>query len=247
MAELEIFFIADAHRLVNQSLIRDLNSANIKINLVSPDAEQVKYIPDDTVNIMVSFSDSINYNILIQLKAKALKFGAHIYFVGKKQGVSIDEEEVLKKIPAAYFDLPLDLKRLMQMMEWYSRKRKRILVVDDEPMILKSIKSWLEDQYEVYMVSSGLSALDFIIRHPVDLILLDYEMPGLTGPDVLNRIRFQNETKNLAVIFLTAKDDKSSVMNALEQKPDGYMLKRQTPQEIKTNINNFFKRYVVHF
>lgn len=247
MAELEIFFIADAHRLVNQSLIRELNSANIKINLVSPDAEQVKYIPDDTVNIMVSFSDSINYNILIQLKAKALKFGAHIYFVGKKQGVSIDEEEVLKKIPAAYFDLPLDLKRLMQMMEWYSRKRKRILVVDDEPMILKSIKSWLEDQYEVYMVSSGLSALDFIIRPPVDLILLDYEMPGLTGPDVLNRIRFQNETKNLAVIFLTAKDDKSSVMNALEQKPDGYMLKRQTPQEIKTNINNFFKRYVVHF
>ena len=244
----EVYLIADANRLVVQSMIRDLREGQLLVNIVEPDIQQVKYIPDGPVHVILSISDAVSPAILRLLQAKVLHTGTHLFLIGKKQEFSLEEEEILKKIPAAVFDTyPLNMEILLKTIEWNDRNPKRILVVDDEPMILKSLKTWLQDKYEVYLVSSGISALDFIEKHPVDLVLLDYEMPGLTGPDVLNRIRFQNETKNLAVIFLTAKNDKNSIMHALEQKPDGYMLKSHTPEQIKKDIDDFFKRYVVKF
>jgi CheY-like chemotaxis protein len=246
MDQLDVYLIADTHRLVIQSMLRDFKDANLNVKCIDPDPDQVKFIPDGPVNVILSINDSASFGILKILNARVLKTGTHLFLVGKKSGLSIDEENILKKTPAAIFEnYPMDLELLQRMLEWNNRLRKRILVVDDEPMILKSIKSWLVTDFEVYMVSSGMAALDFLERHPVDLVLLDYEMPGLSGPDVLSRIRFQPETKNLAVIFLTAKDDKFSVMNALEQKPDGYLLKKQSPDELRNNIKDFFKRYVV--
>ena len=248
MAQLDVYLIADTHRLVIQSLLRDLREANLNVQCIEPDPDQVKYIPDGPVNVILSINESVTIGTLKLLYTKVVKTGTHLFLVGKKSGLSIEEENVLKKTPAAVFgEYPMDLELLQKMLEWNNRARKRILVVDDEPMILKSIKSWLVTDYEVYMVSSGMAALDFLERHPIDLVLLDYEMPGLSGPDVLSRIRFQAETKNIAVIFLTAKDDKFSVMNALEHKPDGYLLKKQSPDELRNNIKEFFKRYVVRF
>ncbi|MCR4735090.1 MAG: response regulator [Treponema sp.] len=242
----EIYIIADSHRLVIQSMIRDFKEADAKINLIDPDIEQVKLMPDGPINVILSISDSLSFGILKYLHNRVIKTGTHLFLVGKKQGLSIDEERILKTTPAAVFEsYPLDIVTIMNMVEWNSRLRKRILIVDDEPMILKTIKSWLVTDYDVNMVTSGFAALDYLNKYPVDLVLLDYEMPGLSGPDVLSKIRFQNETKNLAVIFLTAKDDKSSVMNALEQKPDGYMLKTQSPDDLRKNLSDFFKRYVV--
>ena len=242
----EVYLIADAHKLVVQSMVRSLKEAEIQVHIVPSDPQEVKFIPDGPVHVILPITDSIPIQTLQLLQHKVLKTGTHLFLTGKKQVFSIEEEALLRKIPAALFEnYPIDIDQFLKMMEWNNRQPKRILVVDDEPMILKSIKSWLEADYEVYMVSSGMAALDFITKHPIDLMLLDYEMPGLTGPDVLNRIRFQNETKNLAVIFLTAKDDKESIMHALEQKPDGYMLKSRPPEQIRKEINDFFKRYVV--
>ena len=244
--EQEVYLIADIHRLVIQSLIRDFNDAKITLKCIDPDPEQVKYIPDGPVNVILSITESASIGVLRMLHQKVLKTGTHLFIVGKKSGLSIDEENLLKKTPAAIFEnYPIDMEKFQKMLEFNNRLKKRILIVDDEPMMLKSIKSWLQDEYETYMVNSGMCALDFLERHPVDLVLLDYEMPGLSGPDTLNRIRIQTETKNLAVIFLTAKDDKSCVMKAVKQKPDGYLLKKQTPEENKKNINDFFKRFVV--
>ena len=76
---------------------------------------------------------------------------------------------------------------------------------------------------------------------PFDLILLDYEMPLLSGLDFLRIVRSDEATKDIPVIFLTAKDDKDTVLEILKDKPTGYLLKTTAPITLKYNIKKFFE------
>lgn len=104
-------------------------------------------------------------------------------------------------------------------------KRKHILVVDDNAMMLKMLKEHLHDQYDVATAASGRVALKFLERKTTDLILLDYEMPEESGPDVLEKLRASNMTKNIPVIFLTGVTDAKKIKEALSLNPQNYLLK----------------------
>lgn len=103
--------------------------------------------------------------------------------------------------------------------------KKRILVIDDAPNMLKIINNLLDSKYEVATAVSGKVALKFLAKKPVDLILLDYEMPGEDGPTVLQQIRSIPEFSNTPVIFLTGINDVNKIQKALSLKPQGYLLK----------------------
>ena len=130
-------------------------------------------------------------------------------------------------------------------MERNSSRKKQILVVDDEPIILRSIKVWLGDEFNLSLVNSGEMALEFLDMHPVDLVLLDYKIPTMDGPAVLSAIRNDSRLSNLPVIFLTANNDRQSVINAMQFKPDGYILKSKSPEEIKSAVVDFFKNRTI--
>lgn len=104
-------------------------------------------------------------------------------------------------------------------------KRKHILVVDDNAMMLKMLKEHLHDQYDVATAASGRVALKFLERKATDLILLDYEMPDESGPDVLEKLRASDMTKNIPVIFLTGVTDAKKIKEALSLNPQSYLLK----------------------
>ena len=88
-------------------------------------------------------------------------------------------------------------------------------------------------------------ALEFLDMHPVDLVLLDYKMPTMDGPKVLEKIRNDERLATLPVIFLTANNDRQSIINVMQFKPDGYILKTKAPDEIKQAIVDFFKNRVI--
>ena len=121
-------------------------------------------------------------------------------------------------------------------------KKKRILVVDDDGTMLRTIKSWLSEKYQVFMVNSGMAAITFLAKNEVDLILLDYEMPVTTGPQVLEMLRSEKKTSKIPVIFLTNKRDKESVMNVLDLKPEGYLLKTRGKFALLTQLSEFFEK-----
>lgn len=102
---------------------------------------------------------------------------------------------------------------------------KHILVVDDDPLMLKIIKEHLKSRYNVATAISGAIALKFLETKKTDLIILDYEMPGENGGEVLRKIRDNDATSNLPVIFLTAMTDRDKIKAVLELKPQGYLLK----------------------
>ncbi|MBR4707500.1 MAG: response regulator, partial [Pseudobutyrivibrio sp.] len=74
----------------------------------------------------------------------------------------------------------------------------------------------------------------------VDLILLDYEMPITDGPQVLEMLRQDDETAKIPVFFLTGRDDKESVVKVLDLKPEGYILKTVTRDELMNKLKVFF-------
>ena len=118
--------------------------------------------------------------------------------------------------------------------------KKSILIVDDDPNYLRLIREWLKDDYKIYMANSGLQAIKLLGINNVDLILLDYEMPITSGPQVLQMIRDDEETKNIPIVFLTGKDDKESVVSVLALKPDGYILKTSGKEEIIATVQKLF-------
>lgn len=110
-------------------------------------------------------------------------------------------------------------------METLTPVKKHILVVDDNPMMLKVIRESLKEDYEVATAISGKIARKYLAGRPADLILLDYEMPGESGSEVLEKLRQDEQTRDIPVIFLTGVKDRAKIQKVLQLKPQGYFLK----------------------
>ncbi len=104
-------------------------------------------------------------------------------------------------------------------------KRKHILVIDDNPMMLKVIQEHLHNEYDVATAISARVANRFLSRKKTDLILLDYEMPDIDGPSFLEQLRKDPATKDIPVIFVTGTTERKKIAQALVMKPQGYLLK----------------------
>ena len=117
---------------------------------------------------------------------------------------------------------------------------KRILLVDDEPLILKGLKYSLEQEgYETITASDGEEALLKFQNNIVDMILLDVMLPGVDGIEVCQRIR---EKSNVPIIMLTAKGEDIDKILGLEYGADDYMTKPFNILEVKARIKSIFRR-----
>ena len=121
-------------------------------------------------------------------------------------------------------------------------KRKHILIVDDDSSILKLLKGYLAERYDVATAISGKVALKFLETRSTDLVLLDYEMPGENGPAVLSKIRADKKTKNLPVVFLTGVTEREKIQEVLSKKPQGYLLKPVDMGALSSTIKGILDR-----
>ena len=119
---------------------------------------------------------------------------------------------------------------------------KHILIVDDDETFLKTVKNWLSRQYRVTIVTSGAQAMMYVADNQPDLILLDYEMPVTSGPQVLEMLRSEPKTAKIPVIFLTGKGDRDSVFQVLALKPEGYILKSSGRDKLVESVGSFFMK-----
>ncbi len=117
------------------------------------------------------------------------------------------------------------------------KRRKHILIVDDDSSVLKLIKGYLSEKYDVATAISGKVAMKFLETRRTDLVLLDYEMPGENGPAVLGKIRSDEHIKNLPVVFLTGVTDREKIQEVLAMKPQGYLLKPIDAERLFASID----------
>ena len=114
--------------------------------------------------------------------------------------------------------------------------KKHILIVDDDKNMLKMLRWFLCEEYDVTMVDSGKLALEAVLKHRPDLILLDYMMPLFDGPHVLEIIRKREESKNVPVLFLTSVTDRDKILECLSLNPQGYLIKPISRSELLERV-----------
>lgn len=117
------------------------------------------------------------------------------------------------------------------------KSRKRVLLVDDNAIQLRSLNELLKNSYDVQMATSGTKAITMICKKCPDIIFLDYEMPVCDGKMTLEMIRDIEEAKDVPVVFLTGVSDKAHIEAVLALKPAGYMLKPASADKIFETID----------
>ena len=115
-------------------------------------------------------------------------------------------------------------------------------MVDDDPEYLRRTQSVLHNHYKVYIANSGASALMLLSKHKVDLILLDYVMPVLDGPKVLEALKAEPDTADIPVIFLSGKTDVRSITTAMTLGSETYLSKALAATELAANVADFFAK-----
>lgn len=114
--------------------------------------------------------------------------------------------------------------------------RKHILIVDDDSSVLKLLKTYLGERYDVATAINGKVAMKFLENKKTDMVLLDYEMPGENGATVLSQIRENPGTQNLPVVFLTGVTERAKIQEVLALKVQGYLLKPIDMEKVASTI-----------
>ncbi len=112
-------------------------------------------------------------------------------------------------------------------------KQQKVLVVDDEPFICRSLSFVLrKENYEVFEARNGEEALEAIRTHRPDLVFLDVMMPKVNGFEVTKLVKSDPELKNTKIILLTAKGQDSDRETGRKLGADDYMTKPFSPTKI---------------
>ncbi|MFN8401448.1 MAG: response regulator [Anaerolineales bacterium] len=112
-----------------------------------------------------------------------------------------------------------------------------ILIVDDDAAGREVLVSILEpDGYELILAENGFQALDLASAIHPDIILLDIMMPGMDGFEVCRRIRSEKEIAEVPILFLSALDDRQSLLNGLEAGADDFINKPPDRYELRARL-----------
>lgn len=104
--------------------------------------------------------------------------------------------------------------------------KARILVVDDDPNNIEILREILKSRYTVLSATSGQNAVALAAANPPpDLILLDIKMPNMDGFDVLKTLKTSQRTRNIRIVFVTAKRGIDDKMTAYEKGIEDYITK----------------------
>ena len=162
-------------------------------------------------------------------------------------------EELIEKDNVHCIEIPLPIDSFQRQFERMlahnvdlnslaktASRKHSILLVDDDPVCLRNMMSWLQNFYQVAVAKSGAACLSFLGKAKPDLILLDYEMPVCDGLQTLEMIRNEPEYADIPVMFLTGVSDTEKVREAIKLKPQGYILKNTDRVEFLNKIKAVF-------
>src|SRR3954454_7060589 len=117
----------------------------------------------------------------------------------------------------------------------------KVLVVDDEPSVRQALERALGlDRYDVRTAEDGRVALDHLVHHQVDAIVLDVAMPGIDGLEVCRRLRSSGD--RTPVLMLTARDAVDDRVAGLDAGADDYLVKPFALKELKARLRALLRR-----
>ncbi|MGB1580576.1 MAG: chemotaxis response regulator CheY [Nevskiales bacterium] len=123
-------------------------------------------------------------------------------------------------------------------------KDMKILIVDDFSTMRRIVKNLLQDLgfSNTVEADDGQTALPVLQAGGIDFVVTDWNMPGMTGLDLLKNIRANDATKNLPVLMVTAEAKKEQIVEAAQNGVNGYIIKPFTAATLKEKMDRIFER-----
>ncbi len=188
----------------------------------------------------VLIPDADGWNILSELKENPGT--AHIPVI---IGSIVDDKFRANQLGAAeYLVKPIiknDLLQAIERLEEHKKNLKQVLVIDDNAEDILLIKRILRaHDCQIIEALNGLDGLDIIYRNPPSLIVLDLTMPDLDGFGVLESLRDKQNTKNIPVIVITARELNSDELKTVKRQANALLLKgKYTDAELLQCVDKF--------
>ena len=123
-------------------------------------------------------------------------------------------------------------------------KNMKILIVDDFSTMRRIIKNLLRDLGFTNTVEAddGNTALPILRLGSIDFLVTDWNMPGMSGIDLLRQVRADEKLKHLPVLMVTAEAKREQIIEAAQAGVNGYVVKPFTAQALKDKIEKIFER-----
>lgn len=115
---------------------------------------------------------------------------------------------------------------------------QKILIVDDTRLNIKIMTDILADDYKIFCATSGKQALDIVMSQEIDLILLDIIMPEMDGYEVCRRLKSDQLSQNIPIIFISAMTNIEDETNGLEMGAIDYIFKPVSSPILKARVKN---------
>ena len=107
------------------------------------------------------------------------------------------------------------------------KNKLKILVIEDEPLVLKSLNDDLLTKYEVLSAMDGKSGLNLIKEELPDLVLLDLLLPKMHGLKILEKVKSNEITAAIPIVILSQLDDKKTIKKGLSLGASDYLVKQE--------------------
>jgi len=120
----------------------------------------------------------------------------------------------------------------------------KILIVDDFSTMRRIIKNLLRDLgfSNTYEADDGVTALPMLKNGDFDFLITDWNMPGMTGIDLLRAVRADEKLGTLPVLMVTAEAKRDQIIEAAQAGVNGYVVKPFTAQALQEKIAKIFER-----
>jgi DNA-binding NtrC family response regulator/signal transduction histidine kinase len=130
-------------------------------------------------------------------------------------------------------------------------EKKTILIVEDDERMRVYLRFLLEERYRVYEAADGEKGFRMAVEFKPALIITDLRMPGMNGQDLISALRREQSTAHIPVILITARTPAETPQKEQEEKPDDYLSKPFSAEELKVRVKNLltislFKKNYIH-
>lgn len=254
MSNRKIAIVLQQYSIVVKGVERKLKELGYDVTTIKPETDLLKTVSGETdLFVLYLPKDSKNreeeeamFQMMLQVCDVMQTYKKTMVLIGEKSyRTSLMSIHPLLG-ECEWVDRPVDMRALEIAIDTALNGgqltiKKHILIVDDDPTYASIVRAWIKDYYKADVLTSGKQVLMFLGRNKVDLILLDYEMPVMNGTQVFKMLRRDSTTSDIPVVFLTGVGTADEVKQVLALKPDGYILKSTTRDQLLEYLGDKLK------
>ncbi len=238
-----VMFLCTKETLITNGLMTKLKREGLEPYYVYDLDQLVAHSEEDHCAVVYYMDDDVRdlAELHTTLDELCAEYGRKVICIGSQAQYNIFLGNFTSTHVAGFFERPLNMELFLKCVvsgPSSANRKKRVLIVDDDMRQRQLVREWLKGTYDVSMANGGPQAIAVLSAQDCDLVLLDYEMPIVSGPQVMEMIRSLPQGRDVPIVFLTGKNDEASIRTVMELHPAGYLLKTVSEADLLKKVQD---------